>query len=59
MFEHYEEKAWEFAKTMKRISPICLMRKYHLNIDIAKKLCSKIWLRQHLEGRKFAKEVED
>lgn len=59
MFEHYEEKAWELSLIMKRISPFLFMRKFGLCANAANKLCAKIWLRQHLEARKLAKEIDN
>lgn len=56
MIEIYEEQAWEFSQSFKRISPILFMRKFKLNFDCALNLCHKIWRKRHVEAREFAKE---
>ena len=58
MMENIEEEAYKLLSKFKRITPVFLMKKFHLNPDCANVLCQKIWLRQHLEARKLAKELE-
>lgn len=58
MNETLEDKAYQCLNEFRRVTPCLFMRRFSLSLDGATKLCAKIWLRQHLEARKLAKEVE-
>lgn len=58
MENELENKIFEFCSNLKKISPFLLMRKFKLNYDTANKICSKIWLKNHLEARNLARQVE-
>jgi len=42
----------------RKISCILIMKKFKLSEDISQYICQKIWLRNHLEARKMAKDLE-
>ncbi len=52
------DKAFTDLASFKKISPILIMKKYHLSEDLAKKICQNVWLRQHKEAREMARSVE-
>lgn len=57
MIETLAENAYILLDIHYRITPPFLMRKFNITDDIAKKICTIVWLRQHLEARKLAKEI--
>lgn len=50
-------KAYELTQIHRRITPALLMRVMQINGDMAYKMCLKIWLRQHVEARKYVREM--
>lgn len=42
----------------KKISPMLVMKKFKLSEEIAKIICQKIWLINHIEAKRLAKDVE-
>ena len=58
MNETLEEKAYAYLEFHRKITPTFLIFKLKLSDDAANKLCGKIQLRQHLEARKLAKQIE-
>lgn len=59
MFKTIEEDAFKFSETMRKISPAVLMRKFHLNFEMAKNVYHRVLLKQHIEGRRLANEYLD
>ena len=58
MIEKYIEEAWDLLKEYRQITPVFIMRKFQLSRKMATIVCQKIWLRQHLEARALAKDLE-
>jgi len=59
MNENLEKEAFKLLSVFRKITPVFLMRRFKLNYDMANKICSRVALRQHLEIRKFVKELRD
>jgi hypothetical protein len=58
IFDNIEDAAYALLNEFRRITIPLLMRRFKLNAESSTKLCHKLWLRQHLEARKYAKELE-
>ena len=60
MFE-YLEAAYLILNEpgIKKVSVPLLMRRFKLGWDAAEKLAAQVRLKQHLEGRRLAKELEN
>jgi hypothetical protein len=56
MIDELIEQAWQILNISQRVTPPLLMRKLKIDGDMAGKICSIVWLRQHLEARQLAKE---
>jgi len=54
--EQFIEQAYEISKEMRKITPCFIMKKFHINFEIAEKICQAVWLRNHLEAREMMKE---
>lgn len=57
MNEELIEKAYLMLLEYPKITPLLVMRRFGINSEMAKEVCAKVWLRQHLEARKMAKEI--
>lgn len=53
------ERVYIELKGFRKISPLLVMKKYKLSEDLASKICRDIWLKQHLEAREWAKDIEN
>lgn len=58
MNENIEDQAFELLKTLRKVTPTLLMYKLKISYDMAKKLCDKISLRQHVEMRRYVREQQ-
>lgn len=58
-FEHLEEEAYRLSFIYPRLSTCLLMRKFKINYETAKSLRGKVFLRNHLEARRMAKDMEN
>jgi len=59
MLEEYVQKAYELLKTMKRITPCLIARKFKLDLAFAEKVCHQTWLMHRQEARLAASELEN
>lgn len=59
MLKNIEEDAFRFSETMRKISPLVIMRKFHINFEAAKSVYYQVLLKQHIEGRRLANEYLD
>ncbi len=60
MLENLEELAYQYCnENFFRPTITLLMRKFKINFEAAEKLSAKVRLRNHLEARKLAKEIEN
>ena len=57
MIADCEEKIVEYFKEYRKTTPALIMRKFQVSAEFANKICYSIWLTQHLEARKLAKEI--
>ena len=48
---------YDMLEEYTRISVILVMKKLRINEEMAKKICCKVWLRQHLNGKKLARDI--
>ena len=55
---NYEKEAYDLLNQCIRISPLFLMRKFKLTYAKSYEICLRVWLRQHLEARMLAKNIE-
>lgn len=55
---NFEEEMEKILVEFNGVSPLVVMRRLKVSLDMAKDLCQKVWLRQHLEARKLAKDLE-
>jgi hypothetical protein len=49
--------AYEIIEKKNKISVILIMKKFNVNEEMAKKVCCKAWLKQHLEAKKLCSLV--
>lgn len=57
-FENLEEEIYQLALKHPRITPPLIMRKFKITYGKAKELRAKVFLRNHLEARQMAKDIE-
>jgi|FreactTroBogLake_1042271.scaffolds.fasta_scaffold34893_2 predicted protein tyrosine phosphatase len=57
MTEEMIEQAYQMLNEYPKVTPLLVMRRLGINADMANAVCARVWLRQHLEARKLAKEI--